>query len=170
MTKKLDIRLIFTLMALFVSLSAPGAHADKPAWGGSHHTNMSTTARNERIVVQFYDRVFNQRHDVAKLAKKYLTKDYIQHNPFVPTGRQGFIDAIGGFLPYVPLSTKYEIKRVIASGDLVVLHVHVHTPGDGNPGTALIDIFRVNNDGKISEHWDVAQQIPDSMPHDNGMF
>ena len=61
-----------------------------------------------------------------------------------------------------------EIKRVIAEGDLVVLHVH-STRGDDAPGRAIIDIFRIEN-GKVVEHWDVIQDIPAQAANTNGMF
>ena len=129
----------------------------------------STTARNEAIVVKFFNKIFNQRADVEKTANKYLTADYIQHNPYVPTGRDGFIAAISGWLPYVPNQVS-EIKQVISAGDLVMLHVHYYDPTSEKTGSAVVDIFRVNSQGKISEHWDVSQTIPEWMAHDNGMF
>lgn len=129
----------------------------------------SETARNEHIVVKFYTKIFIKRQDVEKVANRFLTEDYIQHNPYVATGRQGFIDGLGGWLPTVP-DARYEIKRVISSGDLVMLHIHSYEAGSDSPGSAGIDIFRVNKEGKISEHWDVWQEIPEWMAHENGMF
>ena len=151
------------LLGLFAFLSftaASHSYAAKP---------MSETATNERKVVQFYTKVFVERKDVSKLAKHFLTEDYIQHNPYVATGRQGFIDGIGGYLPTIP-NTRFEIKRVLTAGDITILHVHRYEEGSDAPGDAGIDMFRVNSDGKISEHWDVWQGIPEQMQHDNDMF
>lgn len=135
-----------------------------------HHPGIrSTTRRNEAIVVEFYTKIFVERADVAKTSEMYLAEDYTQHNPFIGTGREAFIEAIGGWLAAVP-DQRVDIKRVIADGDLVMLHSHFHVEGTGTPGSAVIDIFRVNHKGKIVEHWDVSQEIPDWMPHDNGMF
>jgi predicted SnoaL-like aldol condensation-catalyzing enzyme len=61
-----------------------------------------------------------------------------------------------------------EIKKIVAEGDLVVLHVH-STRGDGTPGRAIVDIFRVDQ-GKVVEHWDVIQNIPEATTSGNGMF
>lgn len=130
---------------------------------------MSEPARNEQTVIKFYTKVFIKRENIARLANRYLTEDYIQHNPYVATGRQGFIDALGPWLSSQP-DTRYEIKRVITSGDLVMLHIHSYTVGSGEPGGAGIDIFRVDAEGKIAEHWDIWQSIPATMAHENGMF
>ena len=126
-------------------------------------------ATNEALVVEFFNKIFNERADVEATANEYLSEDYIQHNPVVPTGREGFITAIGNWLPYVPNQVS-EIKRVISAGDLVVLHVHYYDPTSENLGNAVVDIFRVDKQGKIVEHWDVIQAVPAVMAHENGMF
>ena len=128
----------------------------------------SRTSKNEQLVVEFYNKVFNDKENIEQVAKKYLRKDYIQHNPYVPTGRQGFIDAVVPFLTALP-DYRADIKRVISDGDLVVLHIHAYIPGLDDLGSAVVDIFRVKN-GKIAEHWDVVQAVPEQMAHDNGMF
>jgi predicted SnoaL-like aldol condensation-catalyzing enzyme len=61
-----------------------------------------------------------------------------------------------------------EIVRSFADGDYVILHVH-NTPAPGAPGKAIVDIFRLE-DGKVVEHWDVIQAIPDDPANDNTMF
>lgn len=153
-------KILLSLLAFASFAFAGHSYAGKP---------MSDSAAKERTVVQFYSKVWVQRKDVAKMAMRYLTEDYIQHNPYVPTGRQGFIDALGSWLPSIP-DTRFEIKRVMTSGDIVILHIHQYDVNSDSPGSAGIDMFRVNSDGKISEHWDVWQGIPEWMPHDNGMF
>src|SRR5690606_11025646 len=89
------------------------------------------------------------------------------HNPTAADGAEGlraFIDFLKARYP----NQRGEIKRVIAEGDLVVLHVH-STRGDGTPGRAIVDIFRIEN-GKVMEHWDVIQDIPAQSATMNGMF
>lgn len=135
----------------------------------SEHYKQSKTNKAEDIVVQFYEKTFNQRLDVETMANEYLSENYIQHNPYVPTGKQGFIDGLGAWLASVPATQKWNIKKVISDGNLVVLHIHMVDEASGELGTALVDIFRVKR-GKIVEHWDVSQAIPDWMAHDNGMF
>lgn len=161
-------------LILLLLLVAFGAYADddlkNEVKNQRHRMYMekSKSARNEALVVKFYNLVFNKRADLEKTAKRFLPEDYIQHNAFVGTGRENFINAIGSLLDSNP-DMKYEIKHVITDGDLVILYVHMHIPGDDSPGEAIMEMLRVEED-KIVEHWDVQQPIPEFIPHDNGMF
>jgi predicted SnoaL-like aldol condensation-catalyzing enzyme len=120
------------------------------------------------IVVAFYEAALNEK-DVDK-AKRFLGDTYIQHNPRVPDGPEGLFRFVQFRRDRYPAAHN-EVKRVIADGDLVALHVHsVVIPG--TPGRQIVDIFRVE-DGKVVEHWDVIQEIPvDLFPpiNDNGLF
>jgi len=120
--------------------------------------------QNKKLVTAFYDAAINQKNYDA--AVKYLGAEYKQHNPTAADGKEGlkaFIDFLKARFP----NQHGEIKKVVAEGDLVVLHVH-STRGDG-PGRAIVDIFRVK-DGKVVEHWDVIQDIPEKAANSNGMF
>jgi predicted SnoaL-like aldol condensation-catalyzing enzyme len=122
-------------------------------------------AQNKQVATAFYDAAINQKNYDAAVA--YLGKEYKQHNPTAADGKEGlkgFIEFLKNRFP----KQKGEIKRVVAEGDLVVLHVH-STRGDGTPGRAIVDIFRVEN-GKVVEHWDVIQDIPAQPANQNGMF
>ena len=120
---------------------------------------------NKKTIAAFYDAVLNQK-DFDK-ASQYLGPRYTQHNPGAadgPEGLKGFIAFLKDKFP----GNHSEIKRIFADGDYVIVHVHaVREPG--TRGRAIVDIFRLEN-GKIVEHWDVAQDIPEKMPHNNGMF
>jgi predicted SnoaL-like aldol condensation-catalyzing enzyme len=123
------------------------------------------TEANKRMVLEFYEAGLNKKDFEA--ASKYFGPKYIQHNPGAPDGIEGFKSFVGFLRDKFPNSHS-EIKKVFAEGDFVVLHVHaVREPG--TRGRAIVDIFRLEN-GKIVEHWDVAQDIPEKMPHNNGMF
>jgi predicted SnoaL-like aldol condensation-catalyzing enzyme len=125
----------------------------------------SALEENKRIATEFYDAAINRKDFEA--AAQYLGSEYTQHNPTAadgPEGLRGFIDFLKARYP----EQRGEIKRVIAEGDLVVLHVH-STRGDGTPGRAIVDIFRVDG-GKVVEHWDVIQDIPVEPANSNGMF
>ncbi|MBX3551295.1 MAG: ester cyclase [Proteobacteria bacterium] len=120
---------------------------------------------NKKAVVEFYQKGINDKDFDA--AAKYLGPRYIQHNPGAKDGIDGF-KAFVAFLKDKFPGYKSEIKRVFADGDYVILHVHnIREPG--TRGRAIMDIFRLEN-GKIVEHWDVAQDIPETMAHNNGMF
>jgi predicted SnoaL-like aldol condensation-catalyzing enzyme len=120
---------------------------------------------NKKTVLEFYEAGLNKKDFEA--AAKYFGPKYIQHNPGAPDGIEGF-KAFLNFLREKFPNSHSEIKRSFAEGDYVILHVHaVREPG--TRGRAIVDIFRLEN-GKIVEHWDVAQDIPEKMPHNNGMF
>jgi predicted SnoaL-like aldol condensation-catalyzing enzyme len=134
-------------------------------WAGpASAADSKQVAENKRIVTAFYDAAINQKNYDA--AVKYLGSQYKQHNPTAANGKEGlksFIDFLKARFP----NQRGEIRKVIAEGDFVVLHVH-STRGDG-PGRAIVDIFRLEN-GKVVEHWDVIQDIPEKAANTNGMF
>lgn len=121
--------------------------------------------RNRQIVVDFYNGVFN-KHDVAG-ASPVLLDSYIQHNPGVPNGKAPFVDHFTAFFKANP-NARSRIVRSATDGDLVYLHVH-STNGEGDRGRAIVDIFRVEN-GRIAEHWDVIQRVPEQAANSNTMF
>ena len=103
-------------------------------------------------------------------ASVHLGDKYIQHNPLAADGPEG----LKAFLEFAKknLATyQTEFKRVLADGDFVVVHAHAKAnPADPNDrGTAVMDIFRLEN-GKVVEHWDVAQPVPEKAMNSNTMF
>jgi predicted SnoaL-like aldol condensation-catalyzing enzyme len=121
--------------------------------------------RNKETVLAFYDLIINKKDFNA--ATKYMGDDYIQHNPTAATGIEGLRIWMTEFYRRLP-DLRANVRRVIAEGDLVALHVE-GTNGPGLGGSALVDIFRVK-DGKIVEHWDVIQPIPKEVLNNNSMF
>ena len=138
--------------ALMFSHAAPAADAKQ-------------MEENKRVVRALYEAALNKKD--FEEASKYLGSKYTQHNPIAadgPEGLKGFI----GFLKSKFPNNKSEIKRIFADGDFVIVHVHaVREPG--TRGNAIIDIFRLEN-GKVVEHWDVIQPIPEKAANNNGMF
>jgi predicted SnoaL-like aldol condensation-catalyzing enzyme len=126
---------------------------------------LSGPQENQRMVLEFYQKALNEKDFVA--ASSYLGARYIQHNPAAGDGSEGlkaFLQVLREKFP----NAKSEIKRAFADGDFVILHVHaVREPG--TRGLAIVDIFRLEA-GKIVEHWDVRQDVPETAANTNGMF
>ncbi len=98
---------------------------------------------------------------------KYLGSNYRQHNPQAGDGAEAFIAFVHYFTKAFP-NFRIDVKRMVAEGDLVFMHSHlVREPGDR--GSAVVDIFRLE-DGKIVEHWDVVQEVPEKAANNNTMF
>jgi predicted SnoaL-like aldol condensation-catalyzing enzyme len=147
---------LFLAATIFASLAAmPCARA----------ANAEQLEANKKMVAAFEDAALNQKDFDA--ASKYLGPRYTQHNPNVtdgPEGLKGFIAFLKDKFP----NNHSETKHVFADADFVIVHDHaVREPG--TRGSAIVNIYRLEN-GKIVEHWDVIQPIPEKAANDNGMF
>jgi predicted SnoaL-like aldol condensation-catalyzing enzyme len=124
------------------------------------------TEKNKTIVQGWNDLAFVQLQPEAAVAK-YLGNHYRQHNPQAADGPEAFIAFVHRFAETFP-TFRLDVKRVVAEGDLVVMHSHlVRKPGDR--GMAVVDFFKLE-EGKIVEHWDVIQEVPEKAANTNTMF
>ena len=124
--------------------------------------------RNRQNALAFYDLMFNQCKP-AEAIQRYVGDEYIQHNPHVADGKQAFIEYFERMAKQYP-GKRVRFIRTVAEGNLAVLHCHQEWPTDQNKNWAGIDIFRFDEAGKIVEHWDVLQVLPETSANPNGMF
>lgn len=120
---------------------------------------------NKEVVRAFYEAALNNKD--FSTAETYMGPYYKQHNPMAEDGKEGFkkfIDYLRSTYPH----SHSDIKRIMAEDNYVILHVHsVKVPH--TRGQAIVDIFRLEH-GKIVEHWDVIQDVPEKAANENGMF
>lgn len=121
---------------------------------------------NKQNVIAFYELMFNDCEPRMAI-ETYAGAEYIQHNPHVRSGKDGFIDYFEKMAAEYP-GKRVEVKRAFADGNHVILHCHQIWP-EGLE-YAGIDIFRLDGAGKIVEHWDVLQEMPVTSAHTNGMI
>jgi len=148
------LRLIFIAAAAAIAF-APAAFA----------VDAQQTEANKKAVIAFYDAAINQKDFEA--AAKFIGPRYVQHNPRAADGPEGLKAFLALLREKFP-DYHSEIKRVFADGDYVILHVH-NVPTPGARGAAIVDIFKLEN-GKVVEHWDVRQDIPEQAANSNTMF
>ena len=121
--------------------------------------------RNRANAIAFYDLMFNECRP-AEAIERYAGDVYIQHNPHVGDGKQAFIEYFDRMAAEYP-GKRVEFVRSFADGDHVILHCRQTWPDEVYAG---IDIFRLDDAGKVVEHWDVLQVVPDESANDNGLF
>ncbi|NOX52342.1 MAG: polyketide cyclase [Gammaproteobacteria bacterium] len=141
-----------TLLFLFASMNVIAA---------------SQTEANKQTVIDYFRTALDEKNP-DKAAELYGGEYYVQHNPLVRDGWDGFRSYIRNYVKLYP-DMKVRIVRLIAEGDFVVAHVHTTLSKQDTRGVAAIDIFRLEQ-GKIVEHWDVIQPIPEESENPNSMF
>ncbi|MEP1150637.1 MAG: ester cyclase [Balneola sp.] len=121
--------------------------------------------KNKKNAISFYKTAYNGKP--RKAIETYVGDEYIQHNPDVSDGLEGFIEYFERMQKEYP-DKSIEFVRCIAEGNLVALHTHQTWPG--NDQYITMDFFRFDEDGKICEHWDSIQQIPKESANSNMMY
>ena len=154
-------------LAVRTSIAVAAAAAFFFASPGSSAVTASSheTAGNRQIIQEFAD-LFYRQHKVREAFELYVSPNYIQHNPGLKDGRTAAIEALTPLFSN-PGAT-FEIKRILVDGNLAAIHLF----GRGDPktkGAAVVDLYRLD-EGKIVEHWDVIQPLPDASKNPHPMF
>ncbi|MCF6240525.1 MAG: nuclear transport factor 2 family protein [Bacteroidales bacterium] len=121
--------------------------------------------QNKLNAIAFYKMAYEG--NPKKATELYVGDQYIQHNPMVGDGIDGFVRYFERMAKEYPNKT-IEFVRAVAEGDMVALHTHQKWPD--NDEYATMDFFRFDSSGKIVEHWDTVQKVPDVSANDNTMF
>jgi len=150
----MKLRIALTTVVLALCMAAVPAEA-----------RISKNAKAQKAIA-FLDMVFNQKK-VKEGFDTYVGDKYIQHNPIAADGKQAAVEVLGKALQALP-GWSYEFKHAYVDGDYAIIHSHVRMKADDR-GMAVIDIFRFEK-GKVVEHWDVVQPIPEKSANNNTMF
>jgi predicted SnoaL-like aldol condensation-catalyzing enzyme len=120
---------------------------------------------DNREIISDFAEIFYHKRDVRTAFETYVLEDYIQHNPTIADGRETAIMALHD--KFAHPQARFEIKKILVDGDLAVVHVRAFPTGGKE--AAVADFYRLK-DGKIVEHWDVLQLVPETAQNPNGMF
>ena len=154
-------KMIILFSLLFLGLS--GSALTEKAVPSDCEKNVARLEANKKLVADMYQEVFGDKNIDA--LDKYLVPDYIQHNPSAADGRQALKDLLKVWFKDAP-KTKIDIQHIGADGDFVYIHTRSKM---GDKVFSVIDIFRIEN-GKIAEHWDVHEAVPEKSANDHPMF
>ena len=121
---------------------------------------------DNRAIVSDFARLFYTERNVSAAFEAHVSEHYIQHNPGLPDGREPAIVALTP--KFAKDGASFEIKRILIDGDMAVIHVHVR-PEPASRGAAVVDMYRLEK-GKIVEHWDVIQPVPEQSQNAHPMF
>jgi predicted SnoaL-like aldol condensation-catalyzing enzyme len=172
-TPRRALAVAFVAAAFTAVATVPAAAATPPAGTAAHATHHADHDHGESarlsypksVAVRVLTGVFE--HGDTKVVDQFVRAGYVEHNPQRSGGAPALKNLARAFHRQFPRA-EYDVKRVLAQGDLVLVHSHVvATPG--SCGVAVFDIFRFQN-GKIAEHWDTTQQVPATTANGNTMF
>lgn len=127
--------------------------------------NMEDSDHNKENAISFYKMAYDG--NPKRAVELYVGSEYLQHNPLVGNGTEPFIEYFERMAVEYP-NKSIEFVRAVAEGNLVALHTHQVWPG--NEEYVTMDFFRFDESGKIIEHWDSMQKIPDSSKNNNTMY
>jgi predicted SnoaL-like aldol condensation-catalyzing enzyme len=126
----------------------------------------SSLTETNRLLMADFAEIFYHERDVRRAFEKYVSaEEYVQHNPSIADGRETAVAALHD--KFAHPNARFEIKKILVDEDLAVVHVRAF-PSGGNEA-AVADFYRIRA-GKIIEHWDVLQLVPETAQNNNSMF
>jgi predicted SnoaL-like aldol condensation-catalyzing enzyme len=125
--------------------------------------SLNQTAVNKKMVADFYQELFGDKNPAA--IDQYIGSTYIQHNPSLPDGKEALKQGVAVWFKGQPKDT-IDVQHLGADGNFVYIHTKSRM---GNKTVSILDIFRVDN-GKITEHWDIIQEVPAKSANTHPMF
>jgi predicted SnoaL-like aldol condensation-catalyzing enzyme len=123
------------------------------------------TERNRAVVEDFVE-LFYRRREVRQAFERHVVPDYIQHNPGIPDGRDAAVSMLEP--KFAAAGFHADVKLVLVDGDYAAIHLHARS-APGERGGAVADLYRLA-DGRIVEHWDVLQPVPERAANPHPMF
>jgi predicted SnoaL-like aldol condensation-catalyzing enzyme len=156
------------MRSLLAALMVGAAAATTGCAASRYLIDAEVVRTNTHTVLAFEETVYN-KHQVKEGFGRYVASTFKQHNPMLPDGREAAIKALSYLLTNEIPGSRLIVKRTVAQGDLVAAQVFWDQKPGETRGVAMVDIYRLV-DGKIVEHWDVAQNLPEKTANDNTMF
>jgi predicted SnoaL-like aldol condensation-catalyzing enzyme len=123
-------------------------------------------APDNRAIVTDFARLFYTERNVRAAFETYVARDYTQHNPGIVDGREAAVALLDPM--FSQPGREFRIKQIIVDGDMAVIHVHA-IPSPGERGASVFDMYRLEG-GKIVEHWDAIQPVPETSANPHPMF
>jgi predicted SnoaL-like aldol condensation-catalyzing enzyme len=121
---------------------------------------------DNRAIIRDFARLFYTERQVKRAFETYVAPDYVQHNPGIADGRDAAVAALATM--FADPAKRFDIKQIIVDGDMAVIHVHA-IPTPGSRGASVYDMYRLK-DGRIVEHWDTIQLVPEHAANPHPMF
>ena len=147
-------------MKKMIILAMAGALIGAPA-------SISAKGRpDNRAIITDFARLFYTERKVSQAFETYVAPNYIQHNPGIADGRAAAVAALATM--FGDPAKRFTIEQILVDGDMAVIHIHA-IPKPGSHGASVFDMYRMKN-GKIVEHWDAIQLVPETSANPHPMF
>ncbi len=122
----------------------------------------------KKIALKFFDFIMKGR---PMDARNLFSSDCVHHYPYLPAGMDSLLEAMGKAQERedMPRDGRFDIKHVMADGNLVAVYTTLQSKSDKSKGFRQIHLFRFSRD-KIVEYWDVTQMPPENSQNAFRMF